>query len=348
MRSKPYRDPNQYRQMETLVSRYGRRDRRSTYISKLIRSSYNYTKYVHRLYSSDNNGGTVDGGLRQPLGFEQVGNVAYMPILIFDMTEIPQATASSARTEPAAWRLTQNVTSGVVGFQVLNGLDNSGATPAAGFVEQVNMGSTAGVGSTSGTRRALMEYVNIRFRIRGPIQRATRVVVQLVQPYAWFLGCPQEFQLTSGAITNENYQEWINMAARNTASPIQSIPSTIKRPWRVLRAKTYEIQPTSTTESDANGHDVVQKWFWRCNRVVQYDYQGYINTDNPNATDLNIGDATTPEACTRNYTALGKRVFLVVSAYSPNSDAAFNPLIHPSFEWYFEKKLSSLTGQITY
>ena len=343
-RQKTYRDPNQYRQMETLVNRYGRKDRRSTFISKLIRSSYNYTKYVMRAYNPDNNGGTLDGGLRQALGFEQPSETAFLPVLIFNLTSIPQATASTARYVPCSWRLTQNTVSGVIGFQQLGTLSNDGGS-GLGWQEYVNNGTNTNSGNTSVTRRALMEYINMRFRIRGPTLRPTKVTVQLIQPYAWFLGNPEELPLTNGAIVREHYQPWINLAARNTASPVQNIPTSSRNPWRVLRSMTYEIQPTSTTEGDANGHDVVQKWFWRCNRVVRYDSHGFVNTDDSNATNLNIGDATTPDTNLTNWTALGSRVYMVVSAYSPNEVDSFDPTVHPSFEYSFEKKLSTLTGQ---
>lgn len=347
-RQRTYKDPNQYRQMEVLSRSMGRKDRSATFMRKLVRSSYNYTKYVLRAYNQDGDGGTTGEGLRQPLGLESVGSVNYLPVLIFDLTEIPQGTASSSRFQHASWRLTQDSATGVVGFQALGSMDSSGAFSGTGWQEYVNMGSNAGVGSTSATRRAIMEYVNMRFRIRGPTQRPTRVTVQLVQPYAWFLGNPSEFLLTAGSQVREHYQQWINLAARNTANPIQNIPSSIKRPWRVLRSMAYDIQPTSTTEGDVNGHDVVQKWFWRCNRGVNYDWQGYVNQDNSDATDLNIGDATTPDTNVTNWLQLGKRVFLVVSAYAPNRKATFDATVHPSFEYSFEKKLSSLTGQIMY
>jgi len=343
-RSRTYRDPNQYRQLETLTAKYGRRDRRATYINKLIRSSYNYTKYVLRYYARDNDGGAADGGLPQPLGLELVGGVNFLPILVFNLTTIPQQTASSARQVPSSWRMTQNPSNGVVGFTGVGELNNNN-TIGLGWQEYINMGTTSNVGNTSATRRALMEYVNMRFRIRGPTARPTRVVVQLVQPYAWFLGMPEELPLTAGAITRMHYQPWVNMAARCTANPCQNIPSGNRQPWKVLRSKVYEIQPTSTTETDANGHDVVQKWFWRCNRVMNYDDMGWVNTDNPDATDLNIGDGTAPETNVSNYVGLGKRVYMIVSAYAPNSAGAFTPAIHPSFEFSFEKKLSSLTGQ---
>lgn len=345
-RPRSYRDPNQYRQMEFLQSKMGRRDRKGTFMAKLVKSSYNYTKYIMRSYNRDGDGGAAGEGLRQPLGWEQAGDVAFLPILIFNVTTIPQATASSTRLQHAGWRLTQNLVSGVVGFQALGTMLNDGTYAGTGWQEYVNQGTTAGVGNTSSTRRALMEYVNMKFRIRGPTARPTRVVVQLVQPYAWFLGNPEELLLTSGAITREHYQPWINLAAKNTANPVQSIPTSSKNPWRVLRTMAYDIQPTSTTEGDANGHDVVQKWFWKCNKHVAYDEHGYVNTDNSDATDLNIGDATTPDTNLTNWLGLGKRVYLIVSAYSPNSSGAFNPAIHPSFEYNFEKKLSSLTGQL--
>jgi len=344
-RQRTYRDPNQYRQMETLVAKYGRKDRRSTYISKLINSSYNYTKYVLRAYNLDNNGGSIDGGLRQNLGFEQPGDTAFLPILVFNLTTIPQGTASTARFQHASWRMTQNTVSGQVGFQALGTMINDGTFSGLGWQEYVNNGTNSNAGNTSITRRALMEYVNMRFRIRGPTARATRVTVQIVQPYAWFLGNPEELPLTNGAITREHYQPWINLAARNTASPVQNIPTSSRNPWRVLRAKTYDIQPTSSTETDANGHDVVQKWFWRCNRVMRYDSHGWVNTDDSNATNLNIGDATTPDTNLNNYAGLGSRVYLIVSAYAPNESDSFDPSIHPSFEYSFEKKLSTLTGQ---
>lgn len=346
-RARTYRDPNQYRQMETLVSKKGRRMTRQRFASSLIRASYNFTKYVMRAYNPDDDGGTIDGGLRQPLGFETSGSTMYLPVLCMNLTSIPQATFSSRRVVNAYWRLTQDNVTGAVGFQALSTMTNTGGSfTNLGWDQYVGMGVSP-TASASTTRRALMEYINMKYRIRAPTGRPTRVVVQLVQPYGWFQGMPEELALTGGTITNEHYQPWINIASRNTKSPVQSIPwNSSKKPWRVLAAKVYELQPTSTTEGDANGHDVVEKWFWKCNRVVNYDEQPFSNTDNNNATDTIIGSSLIPETNTSNYVAKGKAVYMIVQAYSPNSAAAFDATIHPSFEMSFEKKLSSLTGQI--
>lgn len=346
-RQKTYRDPNQYRQMETLVSKRGRRMTRTRFQNSLVRASYNFTKYVMRVYNPDDDGGSIDGGLRQPLGFETVGTSMYLPVLVMNLTSIPQATFSSSRSTNAFWRLTQDNVTGAIGFQALSTMANTtGAFTQLGWGQYVGMGvSPSSFGSS--TRRALMEYINMRYRIRAPVGRPTRIVVQLVQPYGWYQGMPEELALTGGSISNEHYQPWINIASRNTKSPVQSIPSSSsKKPWRVLAAKVYEMQPTSTTEGDANGHDVVEKWFWKCNRMVNYDEQPYSNTDNNNATDSIIGSATIPETNTSNFVAKGKALYLIVQAYAPNSAASFDATLHPSFEFNFEKKLSSLTGQV--
>lgn len=348
VKSKTYRDPNQYRQMETLVTKRGRRMTRTRFQNSLVRASYNFTKYVMRAYNPDDDGGSVDGGLRQPLGFETVGSLMYLPVLCMNLTSIPQATNTSSRFVNAYWRLTQDNTTGAIGFQTLSTMTNTGASfTQLGWGQYVGLGVSATAQGISTTRRALMEYINMRYRIRAPVQRPTRVVVQIVQPYGWFQGMPEELALTGGSISNEHYQPWINIAARNTKSPVQNIPwNSAKKPWRVIAAKVYELQPTSTTEGDANGHDVVEKWFWKCNRMVNYDEQPFSNADNNNATDSIIGDARIPETNTSNYVAKGKALYMIVQAYAPNSTAAFDNNVHPSFEFNFEKKLSSLTGQI--
>lgn len=345
-RRKTYKDPNQYRQMEVLTAKWGKRARQGTFLNKLVQSSYNYVKYICRAYNIDNNGGTLDGGLRQPLGLEQ-GATNVLPVFVINLTSIPQGNnpgGASGRYQQNCWRLTQAPSSGVIGWQNIQTMNLAGSYGNFGWVASKAEG-TAAAANLPTVRRALMEWLNIRFRIRGPTSRPTRVTAMIVQPYAWFRGLPEEYALTNGSIVNEQHTPWIQMAGRNTYNIVQNIPSgASKAPWKVLRSQVFEIQPTSSTENDANGHDVVQKWFWKCNKMAGYDYQGYGNPDDPDATNANLGDGTTPYSNTVNDVELGKRVYLIFQAYAPNASATFDPSLHPSIEWSIEKKLSSLNG----
>lgn len=341
-RRKVYRDPNQYRQMETLTSKVGRKTTVATFHRKLLYASYLPTKYVFRNYKAD-----TSGSLNLALGWEQAGGINYMPIFCINLTTIPNGGISgTSQNQACFWRLYQNPSTGVIGFQQQSGLDNTGASNAY-WQQYQAFGNTGTAAPATATKKALLEWINMRYRVRGPTTKPTRVIVSVVQPYAWFQGMPEEFNLTSGAILNEHYQPWIEMASRNTKNSVQSVPHTGgKAPWKVLMSKVYELQPTSTTETDTFGHDVVQKHFWRCNRVVRYDEMPWINNDNPDATDLNIGDGNEPGAGVSCYTALGKRLYFIIQAYTPNVDAGFNAALHSSWEFMFEKKMSSLAGQV--
>jgi len=343
-RPRPYRDPNSYRQMETLSAKWGRRSTQKTFLNRLVKSSYNYVKYVMRCYNPDGNG-VADGALRQTLGFESVGTQNYYPILCFDLSSVPQGYNGTQLTTPAAWRLQQNVSTGQMIWQLLGGQLNDDTTISNNSWQCYKAEGLSLAGNIPSVRRGLMEYLSMRFRIRGPTNRPTRVVVQIVQPYAYFQGMPQEYSLSSGAVNDEHMQVWINMAARNTRSPVQNIPSTTTRsPWKVIRTQTFELQPTSTTETDTTGHDVVQKWFWKCNKFMSYDYRGFSNTDNFIASDSVIGDATSTRNNTVNSAAPGKRYYMIIQAYCPNASNTLDPTIHPSMEYMFEKKIASLNG----
>lgn len=348
-RRRIYRDNNQYRQLETLTARKGRKNSSAVFMRKLIRSSYDYTKYLFRGYVYESGAGIGGGGAGDTGGrFYNIGlerpdaNNTFYPVYLFNLTTIPQNVVGSGLiNNGCAYRLRNNPSNSSISsinWFPVSSIDNSGAsTGSPGFWQ--TFASTSASGSVGQAYpKCLMEYLNIKYTMRGPRARPTRFVVQVIQPYQWFQALPDN---NSGYDTEQN-TVWQSIANRNAANMCQNLPSTTRAPWRTLYTRVYEIQPTSSTETDVGGHDVHQRYFWKCNRPLNYMDQGSLsNYDTGDYADMNLGNAQGGKKLSCN-AALGSQIYLLVQAYAPNGATAYSADIHPSFDLSVEKKVSCL------
>lgn len=347
-RPKSYRDSNQYRQLETLTARRGRKSSFQLFMRKLVKTSYDYTKYLFRGYIYESGAGIGGGGAGDTGGrFYNIGlerpdaNNTYYPVYLFNLTNIPQSVGGSGVTLGASYRLRNNPANSTlssINWFPVSSIDNAGSSTGSSGLWQTYVSTGASGIQQQAYPKALMEYLNIKYTLRGPRARPTRFTVQVIQPFAWFQALPDN---TSGYDVEQNVV-WQSVANRNAANMCQSQPTITRAPWRVLYAKTYDIQPTSTTETDVGGHDVHQRYFWKCNRVMNYmDMGANSNVDGGDYADMNLGDAKGGKKLS-NTPALGQNMYLLVTAYAPNGATAFSADVHPSFDLCIEKKLSSL------
>lgn len=346
-RRRTYRDRNQYQQLDTLVSRRGRKISTTRFHHKLVSAAYNFSKWQLRAYGLDNAGGAGDTGLRA-LTIDQVGpagGVQLLPIYLFNLTTVPQRIGGTWVNNTAGWRLTTSsggatATSAMswVSFSMLNA---AGSNVSPGVWNCYN--STNSASSGFSMPKALLEYLNIKYTLRGPSARPTRFIVEVIQPYKWFNALPSDSPQGTGDYNSQQNGVWVAEATRLTANMCQNAPLTFRKPWKVLMSKVYEVQPTSTTETDVGGHDVHQRHFYKCNRVLNYhDTSGQTAGDgNYNDLDTVDNEAGYSLSCEP---APGTRMYLLVKAYAPNLTTASSAATSPSFDINIERKFSTLAA----
>lgn len=341
-----YRDRNQYQQLDTLVSRRGRKISSAKFIQKLVKASYDYTKYILRGYALDTAAGSGDTGARfYPLGLEKpaASTLSYYPLYLVNLTTIPQYVRGSFNNQQAIWRMFSDTADpSQVKWYNSPALNNAGSQVGGTWFPYVSS-TSAGQGQT--WPKGLLEYLSIRATFRGPQKKPTRVVMEVIQPFKWFTNLPDQLGgAASASAANRSQIVWQAEANRLCANMCQNLPGSTKRPWKVLKSFTFELQPTSTTETDVGGHDVHQRWFWKCNRGLNYGAEGATLTfpdSTGNYSDLDLGSdelgkriAFTP--------ALGSQIYLLIKAYCPVPyvGSGADPTVHPSFDLYVEKKMS--------
>lgn len=176
-----YRDRNQYQQLDTLVSKHGRKISSVRFLQKLVKASYDYTKYILRGYALDGNSGAGDtGGRYYPLGLEKPGasTLIYYPLYLVNLTTIPQFVRGSFNNQQAIWRMFSD-TANPAQVQWYNSpaLNNAGSVVGGTWFPYVSSAS-ASVGQC--WPKGLLEYLSIRATFRGPQKKPTRVVMEVI------------------------------------------------------------------------------------------------------------------------------------------------------------------------
>lgn len=314
--------------------------------NRLLRSAYTYIKYIARYFNVDNAGGASDTGsrfLELSMLKPSTGTLWSYPVYMFDLTAIPLQTTAT-QVPCIGYRLQADQATNLIGWSPVTGIQlngssffNAGFEPYSG--KPLNQAAWG---------KLLMEYVNMKFTIRGPKARPSRIIASLIQPYKWFDALPNgPLAATANFNSNPGNQIWKQIGNRNCVNLCNNQPSSLRAPWKVLGSKVFEMQPTSTTENDVGGHDIHQRWFWKCNRVMDHQSEGGIAGqdfgDNGDMTNLDIG---TQRADTRAswYPTKGSRVYLLIQGYAPQSTTASDPVTAASFDLSIEKKCSTLSG----
>lgn len=113
------------------------------------------------------------------------------------------------------------------------------------------------------------DWSEIKLNLWGARNKAVKYTIQIVK----VLDDPvSPWYLSSGAnMDREAQQVWEESLKQYVFNPLAKL-NYQKRP-RIKVLKTWDriIQPTSSTENDADPHVHILKWFSRWNRVVNYD-----------------------------------------------------------------------------
>lgn len=153
-------------------------------------------------------------------------------------------------------------------WSVQPGLDEQGL----GTTElQTITGPWATTGNTAANvgRSAFLEYVQLKMNLWGAKSKAVRWSVQIIQPLSDEVN-PYHWAANSGMGT-VGAQAWEEMIKQYTYNPIARIDHNKCKAFKVVKSFSCIIEPTSTTESDADPHVKTLNWFLRVNKVCHFD-----------------------------------------------------------------------------
>ena len=94
---------------------------------------------------------------------------------------------------------------------------------------------------------------------------------------------------------------------------------------KVLASKTVEINPTSSTENDADPHIESVKFFWKMNRICRYDWKDErLLTENPTMVSIvGNGAGIVAQGDNQNQVHPKARLFLLIRACKFVREASF-------------------------
>lgn len=218
--------------------------------------------------------------------------------------------------------------------------------------------------------KTFFEWFDIRLMMFGAQTKPSRITVQLCHMpvgYGPRGNYTDNFSSDTSALLYEDEilpeekqrevnQFWMGHTDTLCGNPLNKRDAyNNNRGIKVLESQTFDINPTSSTESDTRGHMKMYKLFKRYNRIINYQYERkatlatdvldtstgytYDKEANPNAWDSEGWGYTTGDGAVRVNTYAGARLYLLVSAASPTSGAG-NAADHASFDFAIRRKQS--------
>lgn len=232
----------------------------------------------------------------------------YMPMYCYDLTSIN----NSGRTGPVQaqpfGRFYVEGTTGVVKFNQVFGQTPAGVGDLGLQVEKS--------ASTSSTlefphNKSRLLWNQVSMNLWGAKQKAVKYTVQIVKLDStldpWEMG-----SLISGTNDYQKCQAFYQSLIKPlTYNPIATTSTNLQKYMKVLKTYTTVIQPTSSTENDADPHAKILKWFMRWDRDFNYEHSAKTIT----GTELfNEPDFAQQRQENTAYTSSSQKIFLLVRA----------------------------------
>lgn len=328
-RQRIIQDSGGYNQWNTHRSRSGTGLKRLQRISKLINNNIAPIRFrFSKIKAFDDNGSVF-----VTHGPTAVAGVNQAPIKIFELTGAVQgATGFSAI---GGFTPCYNTTTGEVTFQAQAGSSAAGVLSEFVQVEQ-QVRLTSNIG-----RRSLLDWTRCRLNVWGKTSRPSRVTVSIVQFNNE--GCVPDINLPqpgqSRLDRNECWQEIMKPLISNPiSSRIKTGRESVRKPFmRVLKSTTYIIDPTSTTENDADPHVKTIDMFHRWNRSLSYE------GTSPNSTGTQLiepdqyavaDEASNDEPSPRPT----QRLYLMITSWTGASVATPSTANSVSIDWNIQMR----------
>lgn len=179
------------------------------------------------------------------------------------------------------WRLYKNKTTDQLGWTQWNGQLRSGGISTEWQLEDNESNIEVPHG-----RKAYLDWVRLKLNVWGKQQAPARISIQLVKLSHEEL-CPETHTILrpGGAATTAEMEDfdaqqyWASVVKPLINNPCSSIVRRTKMRARVLKRWQLDINPTSTTESDADPHCKFLDIFHRVGRIYNFHAEPVSNAD---------------------------------------------------------------------
>lgn len=233
----------------------------------------------------------------------------YLPLYCYDLTSVINSMSTGTVASKPFMRAYVQNNNGRVFWNNVFGQDQTGAGSL--FLQTEKAPSSAGtLNNPHGKSRLLWNQVNLT--LWGAKQKAVKYIVQVVK---------LDERLDPWKIDNhvdndpdDNYTQafYQSLIKPMTYNPIAYINPQSRRGMKVLKSYTTIIQPTSTTENDADPHSRILKWFMRWDRDLNY----FTDAQRLQAATPLLEDSDFAQSIQTNdvYTTSKSKIFLLIRA----------------------------------
>lgn len=256
-----------------------------------------------------------------------VGARRYLPCYAFDLTSCVNAT-TNGNVLNAAPMAQLFLDTGAVFFESVNTVNYDGTTFSSGWnVERASYSTSGGsLVNVLPHNKDILKWLDVRMNCWGAKSRSTKYTIQIVRFKDDAL-VPTPL-VTANEKRTDLFQSILKPYCYN---PIAMTGGIQRKNMKVLRSETFVIQPTSTTETDTDGHVKTLKWFLKFDRLLDYAQKSSYITSNievADAADFALNTGLQNDA----YVAPSKRLYLMVYASNYGDDVTPSPTDTPSMD----------------
>lgn len=199
--------------------------------------------------------------------FNSAGVTTYLPMYIYDLTAIINSGPSGVVNSMPFGRFYLDNATGRVLFTNMFGQKQDGTSSMDLQLEKASSTSTI-LEYPHEKSRLLWNSVNLT--LWGAKQKAVKYTIQVVKLDERL--DPWKMHLHTAGSPDDHYTQSFYQGVSKPIcyNPIAFINPGSTRGVKVLKTYTTTIQPTSTTENDADPHSKILKWFMRWDRDLNY------------------------------------------------------------------------------
>lgn len=300
-------------------------------LSKLINKE-NLTLY-HQRFTRFNQGRGAEW-LAQTT--DTTNNVRTLPCVWWDLTACINHVGGSISKPGCMYQLSKSIaagTDGNIAWRPVNGLTLDGTTSTNTWEVEKSEHGASNNDSYPGAS-SVLQWAAIELELWGQQQYHTKWTVELCQ----FNEDVHPDPAVAVANTGGPYEMyWDSMIKSYAYSPLYSgsINGFKGKKRKVLRRYNLDIDPTSTTETNADPHCRTFKLFFRFNRRCNYDWQ---KSGGNGQTITEFDDIDAPSEIASNQVTVhpNARIYLMLRAtdYNPKASFAAQSVSNtPSYSW---------------
>lgn len=254
-----------------------------------------------------------------------------MPCYIFDLTQLPQSTVipqpfKRANIVNTAGAVDPDSSPGHVIWSDITGLSiTGGSASTANFL--VEKKPRSGSTDSQACEKSQLLWTQIKMNLWGAKNKAIKYKVELIKILDT-QGDPWEY-----SDYGQHTAMWQPQLKDLVFNPIcKSGQAATSKFIKVLKSYTKVIQPTSSTENDADPHVVTLKMFNRWNRYLSYvkNNTSYLNTPNNQLYDVDYVQTAGTHLSSETHSK--DKIFLLIRAEVYSTQQVPDNTLSPSFD----------------